>query len=162
MRLAPFNKAAPTAPAEPPACYRYHRNYALATCPECGLRIPGGPYDAEQYARYFHTPMQAQPHPDIGRAAEPSAAHQAAKDALELADAVYQVVVSRLLVVTRRLSGPRTADENEELKASEFTAQEEVREASERSQRARVVFNREDRALGQRILLAQRKAEGRS
>lgn len=53
MRLVPENKSVET----PLLCFRYHRDYADATCPECELRIPGGPYDAEQYAQYFTTPL---------------------------------------------------------------------------------------------------------
>jgi len=151
MRLAPFNKAAPTAPAEPPACYRAHRAIPGPRCASCGLDVERGPYDAEQWIRNFGVERVYGPSkPDVGRAAEPSAAHQTAKEALELADAVYQAVVSRFLDVTRRLNGPRTADENEELKASELAV------------KARVRFNAEERLRARRIQAATAKAEGRS
>jgi len=163
VRLPALNKSITTTAPEVPDCYRAHRAIPGARCASCGLDVERGPYDAEQWIRNFGVERVYGPSkPDIGRAGEPSAAHRAAKDALDLADAVYQVAVSRLLDVTRRLSGPRTAAEDEELMASEFAAHEEVREAAERSQRARVRFNREDRALGLRIIAAQRKAEGRS
>ena len=162
MRLAPFNKAAPTAPAEPPACYRRHGDHADSTCPECGLFVAAGPYTPAEYARYFTTPMVAQPHVDIGRAGDATPSHEAARAALELADARATAARGALGDLIRRIALARSEAEADQLKAEELVVHDEVREAAEYAQKARARYNAEDRALGQRILAAQRKVEGRS
>ncbi len=158
MRLVPLNKSVET----PLLCFRYHRDYADATCPECRLRIPGGPYDAAQYARYFHMPMQAQAHVDVGHAGDPTPSHQAAKAALELADAAHQAGVVRLHDLVRRVALVRSEAEAELLRDEEVVIQDELHEADERAVKARVRFNAEERLRARRIQAATAKAEGRS
>jgi len=162
MRLAPFNKAAPTAPAEPPACYRRHGDHADSTCPECGLFVAAGPYTPAEYARYFTTPMVAQPHVDIGRAGDATPSHEAARAALELADARATAARSALGDLIRRIALARSEAEADQLNAEEPAVHDELREASEHAQKARVRYHAEERLRARRIQAATAKAEGRS
>ncbi len=54
----------------------------------------------------------------------------------------------------------RSQAEAEQLRADEHAVHDELREADEHAVRARGRLNAEDRALGQRMFAAQRKAEG--
>ncbi len=64
--------------------------------------------------------------------------------------------------MTRRIRTARSQAEAEQLRAEELGVHDELRHADEHAVRARGRFNAEDRALGQRILAATAKAEGRA